>query len=42
MPKLKGYEAIIKIDESKFGNQKYNKNHKIDGVWVFGMVEKTD
>ena len=31
----------VQIDESKFGKRKYNKGHPIEGVLVFGGVEKT-
>ena len=37
-----GGEGIeVQIDESKFGKVKYHRGHKVDGVWVFGGVEKT-
>ncbi|KCZ79785.1 hypothetical protein H312_02812 [Anncaliia algerae PRA339] len=26
----------------KFGKQKYNKCHKVEGIWVWGMVERTN
>ncbi|ORY93715.1 hypothetical protein BCR43DRAFT_409515, partial [Syncephalastrum racemosum] len=29
----------VQIDESKFGKRKYNRGHRVDGVWVLGMVE---
>jgi hypothetical protein len=29
----------VQIDESKFGKRKYNRGHRVEGVWVFGMVE---
>ena len=31
---------IIEIDESKIGKRKYNKGHLLEGVWIFGMVER--
>ncbi|KAM0679222.1 hypothetical protein BDAP_000089 [Binucleata daphniae] len=37
-----GADIIVQVDESKFGKRKYNKGHKVDGVWVLGMVEKTE
>ncbi|WUR05163.1 DDE-TNP-IS1595 domain-containing protein [Vairimorpha necatrix] len=39
--KIGGPGIIVEIDESKFGKRKYNKGHKVDGVWVIGMVERT-
>ncbi|KAI5151341.1 hypothetical protein ENBRE01_2071 [Enteropsectra breve] len=36
-----GNEVIVEADESKFGKKKYHKGHKVEGVWIFGFVEKT-
>ena len=36
-----GPGIIVEIDESKFGKVKYQRGHKVEGVWVFGMVERT-
>ena len=30
----------MEIDESKVGKRKYNKGKRVDGVWVFGGVER--
>jgi transposase-like protein len=30
----------VEIDEAKFGKRKYNRGHRVDGVWVLGMVER--
>lgn len=38
--KFGGTGNIIEIDESKFGKRKYNKGHRVEGVWVFGAVER--
>ncbi|KCZ76982.1 hypothetical protein H311_02014 [Anncaliia algerae PRA109] len=38
---LGGKDIIIEADESKFGKRKYNKGHKVEGIWVLGMVERT-
>ncbi|KAM0678682.1 Phosphotyrosine-binding domain [Binucleata daphniae] len=35
-----GDGSIVQIDEFKFGKRKYEKGHKVDGVWVLGVVEK--
>ena len=32
---------IVEIDESKFGSRKYNKGKRVDGVWVFGGIDRT-
>jgi hypothetical protein len=32
--------VLLKTDESKFGKRKYNKGHKVGGVWVVGAVER--
>ena len=36
-----GENVIVEIDESKFGKVKYHRGHRVEGVWVFGMVERT-
>ena len=36
-----GGEGVeVEIDESKFGKRKYHRGRKVDGVWVFGGIEK--
>jgi len=40
MPKLGGNNAIVEIDESKFGKRKYHRGHRVEGVWVLEMVER--
>lgn len=39
--KIGGKDIIVEIDESKFGKNKYHRGHKVKGVWIFGMVERT-
>jgi transposase-like protein len=36
-----GPGVIVEIDESKFGKRKYHRGHRVDGVWVFGGIERT-
>ncbi|CAB9523887.1 Inherit from opiNOG: protein Hydra magnipapillata [Seminavis robusta] len=36
-----GIGVEVEIDESKFGKRKYHRGHRVDGVWVFGGVERT-
>ncbi|KAI8373361.1 hypothetical protein BD560DRAFT_489266 [Blakeslea trispora] len=38
---FQGNPIIVEIDESKFGKRKYNRGHRVDGVWVVGGVERT-
>ena len=37
-----GRSTIVEIDESKFGKRKYHRGHTLEGVWVLGMVERTN
>jgi hypothetical protein len=32
---------IIEIDESKFGKRKYNKGHRVEGVWIVERVSRS-
>jgi transposase-like protein len=41
LDKIGGKDIIVEIDESKFGKVKYHRGHRVKGVWVFGMVERT-
>lgn len=37
-----GGEGVeVEIDESKLGKRKYNRGHRVEGVWVVGGVERT-
>ncbi|CAG8708509.1 11650_t:CDS:2, partial [Ambispora leptoticha] len=39
--KIRGPGIIVEIDESKFGKRKYNRGYHVEGVWIFGGVERT-
>uniref|UniRef100_A0A6P7FWW9 Uncharacterized protein LOC114334993 n=1 Tax=Diabrotica virgifera virgifera TaxID=50390 RepID=A0A6P7FWW9_DIAVI len=39
--KLGGEGSIIEMDEAKFGKRKYNVGRIIDGVWVWGAIDRT-
>jgi hypothetical protein len=36
-----GKGIIVEIDETKLGKRKYNRGHKVEGVWVLVGVERT-
>lgn len=35
-----GTGRTVEIDESKFGKRKYHRGKRVDGVWVFGGIER--
>jgi len=35
-----GEGIIVEIDESKFEKRKFNRGHRVEGVWVVGGVER--
>ena len=35
-----GVGEVVEIDESKFGKRKYHKGRRVDGVWVFGGIDR--
>jgi len=37
---LGGPGVVVEIDETKFCRRKYNRDHVIDGTWVFGGFER--
>lgn len=39
--KIGGEGIIVELDESKFGKRKSHRGHQVDGVWIFGGVERT-
>lgn len=36
-----GPGIIVEVDETKLGRRKYNRGHRVDGVWVIVGVERT-
>jgi hypothetical protein len=36
-----GPDVIVEIDETKLGKRKYNKGHRVDGVWILCGIERT-
>lgn len=36
-----GPDIIVELDETKTGKRKYNRGHRVEGVWVLGGVERT-
>lgn len=38
--KIGGPGRTVEIDESKFGKRKYHRGKRVDGVWVFGGIER--
>ena len=35
-----GPVKFVEIDESKFGKRKYHRGRLVEGVWVFGGIER--
>ena len=38
--KIGGQGKTVEIDESKFGKRKYHRGKRVEGVWVFGGIER--
>jgi hypothetical protein len=36
-----GPGVIVEVDETKLGKRKYNRGHRVDGVWIVAGVERT-
>jgi transposase-like protein len=37
-----GQDIIVEVDETKLGRRKYNRGHRVEGVWVVVGVERTE
>jgi transposase-like protein len=37
---LGGHGKIIEVDEMKLGKRKFNRGKRVDGQWIFGMIER--
>lgn len=37
-----GQDIVVQVDESKLGRRKYNRGHRVEGVWVLVGVEITE
>ena len=35
-----GPGEFVDIDESKFGKMRYHRGRRVEGVWVFGGIER--
>lgn len=36
------HHIIVQVDEMKLGKRKYNQGHRVEGVWIVGLVELTE
>ena len=37
-----GEGIVVEIDECKLGKRKFNRGHRVEGLWILGGVERTD
>ncbi|KCZ76615.1 hypothetical protein H311_02383 [Anncaliia algerae PRA109] len=38
---IRGTNGIVEIDEFKLVKRRYNRGHRVEGVWILGLIEKT-
>ena len=36
-----GENIVVEVDETKLGKRKYNRGHRVEGVWIIAGVERT-
>jgi IS1 family transposase len=36
-----GDGVVVEVDETNLGKRKYNRGHRVEGVWIFCAVERT-
>lgn len=41
LSEIGGNDIIVEVDESKFGKRKYNVVHRVYGVWILVMIERS-
>jgi transposase-like protein len=39
--KIGGRNEIVEIDEYKLAKRKYNKGHRVEGVWIIGGIQRS-
>lgn len=39
--KIGGPGIVVKLDETKLGKRKYNRGHRVEGVWIIVGIEET-
>ena len=39
--KIGGPGVIVEVDETNLGDRKYNRGHRVEGVWVVCGIERT-
>lgn len=39
--KIGGRNEIVEIDETKIAKRKYNRGHKVEGVWIIGGIQRS-
>jgi len=37
---LGGPGKVVEVDEAKFGKRKFHRGRRVNGVWIFGILER--